>query len=376
LLTRTLMQLNAVDTGVRVDNTLTLEVPADNEGQTPAQIIALEEEMRRQIAALPGVSAVGVGMSVPLRPNQLALEVKAEGRPLEPGVPIPMAEYRGVTPDFFEAVGMKLLAGRAFSTTDRSDAGRVAILNLTLAKRLFGNEDPLGRRVAWTGQVLSAIGMKEDSWRTIVGVVNDTRDNGPNAPAPPVLYLPLAQNDIPYFPGAFVIHGDAAPQLGIQVREILNRLAPNSPVLRVTTLEQIRADNIAAERLNTILVAALGLLGLLIAAVGLAGVLSFLINQRTAEIGIRMSLGAAPSRILGMVLSDGAIMLALGTAIGLAGSLLVVRLLQGLLFGVAPRDPATLLGVTVVMAAVGLGACALPAMRAARVNPLIAMRKE
>jgi ABC-type antimicrobial peptide transport system permease subunit len=218
--------------------------------------------------------------------------------------------------------------------------------------------------------------MKEDSWRTIVGVVNDTRDNGPNAPAPPVLYLPLAQNDIPYFPGAFVIHGDAAPRLGLQVREILNRLAPNSPVLRVTTLEQIRADNIAAERLNTILVAALGLLGLLIAAVGLAGVLSFLINQRTAEIGIRMSLGAAPARILGIVLSDGAIMLALGTAIGLAGSLLVVRLLQGLLFGVAPRDPATLLGVTLVMAAVGLGACALPALRAARVNPLIAMRKE
>jgi ABC-type antimicrobial peptide transport system permease subunit len=128
--------------------------------------------------------------------------------------------------------------------------------------------------------------------------------------------------------------------------------------------------------LNTILVAALGVLGLIIAAVGIAGVLSFLISQRTAEIGIRMSLGAAPTRILGMVLGDGAIMLALGTVFGLAGSLIVVRLLEGLLFGVAPRDPTTLVAVVLVMITVGLAACALPALRAARVNPLIAMRKE
>jgi predicted permease len=376
LLTRTMMQLNAVDTGVRVDNTLTLEVPADHEGQTAAQIVTLQEEMRRRIAQLPGVSAVGVGMSVPLRPNQLMLEIKAEGRPVKSGEAIPMAEYRTATPELFEAVGMKLLTGRNFSATDRGDAGPVAILNQTLARRLFGADDPIGRRVAWTGQVLSAIGMKDDAWRTVVGVVSDTRDNGPNAPAPPVLFLPLPQNDIAYFPGAFVIHGAAAPRLGARVQQILNQLAPNSPVVRMATLEQIRAENIATERLNTILVTALGVLGLLIAAVGIAGVLSFLISQRTAEIGIRMSLGAAPSRILGMVLGDGAVMLALGTIFGLAASLLVVRLLEGLLFGVAPRDPATLVIVVLVMIGVGLSACALPALRAARVNPLIAMRKE
>jgi putative ABC transport system permease protein len=376
LLTRTLLQLNAVDTGVRTDHTLTLEVPADNEGQTPAQIVSLQEEMRRRIAALPGISAVGVGLSVPLRPNPMALEIKAEGRPVPPGQAIPMAEYRTATPELFDAIGMKMLAGRNFTATDRAEAGRVAILNQTLAKRLFGNDDPIGRRVAWTGQVLSAIGMKEDNWRDVIGVVSDTRDNGPNAPAPPVLYMPLAQNDVAYFPGAFVIHGPAAPQIGQRVQQILNQLAPNSPVVKMATLDQIRAENIAVERLNTILVAALGVLGLIIVAVGIAGVLSFLISQRTAEIGIRMSLGAAPSRILGMVLGDGAIMLALGTAFGLAGSLLVVRLLQGLLFGVAPRDPTTLLGVVLVMITVGLAACALPALRAARVNPLIAMRKE
>ena len=209
LLTRTLMRLNAVDTGVRIDNTLTLEVPADHEGQTPAQILTLQQEMRRRIAELPGVSAVGVGLTVPLRPNQLMLEIKAEGRPVEPGMPIPMSEYRAATPEYLEAIGVKLISGRNFSATDRTDGGRVAIINETLAKRLFGDDDPLGRRVAWTGQVLSVIGMQENHWRTVVGVVGDTRDNGPNADAPPVLYMPLTQNDIAYFPGAFVIHGEA-----------------------------------------------------------------------------------------------------------------------------------------------------------------------
>src|SRR5688572_19992052 len=306
LLTRTLMRLNAVDTGVRIEDTLTLEAPADHEGQSTAQIVTLQEEMRRRIAELPGVTAVGVGLTVPLRENQLKLEIKAEGRPVEPGVPIPMAEYRAATPDYFAAAGMQVVSGRNFAATDRAGSGPVAIVNQALAERLFGRDDPIGRRVAWTGQVLSAIGMKDDAWRTIVGVVNDTRDNGPDEEPPLVLFHPHAQNDLGYFPGAFVIRAAAAPTLAPRVQQIINELAPEQPVLRVATLAQIRAENLLAERLNTFLVLTLGALALVIAAVGLAGVLSFFISQRTAEIGIRMSLGAAPARILAMVLSDGA----------------------------------------------------------------------
>ena len=376
LLTRTLLRLNAVDTGVRVENTLTLEAPINQEGQSAAQILSLQEEMSRRIAALPGVSAVGVGLSVPLRPNQILLEIKAEGRPQEPGVPIPMAEYRTATPEYFDAAGMKLLTGRGFAATDRIGSGPVAILNQALAERLFGKDDPVGRRVAWTGQVLSAIGMKEEAWRTVIGVVNNTRDNGPHAPPPLVMFQPLAQYDIAYFPGAFVIRAAGASALAPRVQKIINQLAPESPILHVATLEQIRAENVAAERLNTFLVVMLGALALVIAALGLAGVLSFFISQRTAEIGIRMSLGAAPTRILTMVLGDGAVMLGLGIALGVLGALGVVRLLEGLLFGVPARDPVTLVSVMLVMIAVGLGACLVPALRAARVNPLIAMRKE
>ncbi|HSJ14841.1 MAG TPA: ABC transporter permease [Longimicrobiales bacterium] len=376
LLGRTLMLLNAVETGVELENTLTLEAPADHEGRTSEQIVTLQEEMRRRIAELPGVAVAGVGLSVPLRSNQVGLEIRAEGRPPEPGVPVPIAEYRTATPEYFRAAGMKLLAGREFAATDRQGSGGVAILNQALAERLFGSDDPIGRRVAWTGQVLPAIGMQEGNWKTVVGVVGNTRDHGPDEPPPLVMFQPLAQNDLGYYPGAFVIRGSTAPTLAPRVQQIINELAPEQPVLRVATLEQIRTENIAAERLNTFLVGTLGVLALVIAAVGLAGVLSFFISQRTAEIGIRMSLGADPRRVLGMVLGDGAVLLGIGTLLGIIGSLVAARLLEGMLFGVAPRDPATLALVTLVMITVGLGACAVPALRAARVDPLVAIRKE
>ncbi|HUH11792.1 MAG TPA: ABC transporter permease [Longimicrobiales bacterium] len=375
LLGHTLLKLNAVETGVDLEDTLTLEAPADHEGRSAAEIVALQEEMRRRMTALPGVREVGVGFSVPLRPSQVKLEVKAEGRPPQPGEPAPMAEYRTATPRFFAAAGMEVLAGRGFSDTDQAGGGRVAILNQALAKRLFGDEDPLGRRVTWTGQVLSAIGMRED-WRTVVGVVSNTLDDGPDMPPPPVLYQPLTQNDLGYFPGAFVIRAEGAPVLAPRVHEIMTELAPEQPVLRVATLAQIRQEHVAAERLNTFLVGVLGALALIIAAVGLAGVLSFFVRERTPEIGIRMSLGAAPARVLGLVLREGAVLLAAGTALGLLGSLTVARLLQGMLHDVAPTDPATLTGVVLVIAAVGIGAMAVPAVRAARIDPLVAIRKE
>jgi predicted permease len=375
LLGRTLLVLNAVDSGVKLENTLTLEAPATMEGQVPGEVVALQEEMARRIAALPGVQEVGVGLSVPLRGTLVKLEIKAEGRPLAPGEPIPFAEYRTATPDFFDAVGMRILAGRGFAATDEVGSARVAIINQALAERLFGDEDPLGRRVTWTGEVLSAIGMRED-WRTIVGVVSNTRDDGPDQPPPPTLFQPLTQNDLAYYPGAFVIRGEQAPALAPQVQRIINEMAPEQPVLRVATLEQIRQEKIAAERLNTFLVGVLGLLALIIAAVGLAGVLSFLVNERTAEIGIRMSLGADARKVLGMVLWDGARLLAAGSALGLLGSIVVTRFLQGMLYGTEAGDPRTLAGVLLVITTVGLMATAGPAIRAARVDPLEAIRQE
>lgn len=373
LLGQTLLTLNAVDPGVDVAETLTLEVPAGQE-QNPDEVVALQEEMRRRIASLPGVDVVGVGLSVPLRENMLMLEIEAENRAPVSGEPTPMAEYRTATPAFFDAAGMKVLSGRPFAGTDQVDTEPVAIVNEALARRLWGDQDPIGRRVTWTGEVLSAIGMQRQ-WRTIVGVVNNTLDNGPDAPPPPVLFQPLTQNSLGWFPGAFVIRGAGAPELAPQVQRIMNEMAPDQPVLRVATLEQIRQETIASERLNTFLVGVLGVLALAIATVGLVGVLSFFINERTAEIGIRMSLGADRRTVLGMVLWDGATLLMAGIALGLVGSVGVARLLDGMLYGVTAGDPWTLALVVGVMTAVGLGASALPAMRAARIDPLVAIRR-
>lgn len=375
LLARTLLSLNAVDTGVEEANTLTMQVPSGDEGRSPADVLKLQEGMRDRIAELPGVTAVGVGMNVPLRSSQVLLEVRAEGRPPEPGLPTPMAEYRAVTPEYFQAAGMRVLAGRGFTATDVSDAAPVAILNESLARRLFGEDDPVGQRVAWTGDVLQFIGMT-GRWQTVVGVVNDTRDRGPQEPPPPALYQPLSQNELGYFPGAFVIRAQGASTLAPQAERLVREMAPDHPVERVATLEQIREETVASQRLNAYLVGTFGLLALVIASVGIAGVLAFFVAQRTREIGIRMSLGAPRGQVLGMVLADGGRLLGAGIVLGLVGSVLVARLLEGLLFGVQPGDPMTLATVSLVMVGVGLGACAVPASRAAGVDPLVAMREE
>ena len=374
LLGRTLMRLYEVDPGVRLDGTLTMEVPLEGE-RTPAQTLALQEAMRSRLAELPGVQEVGVGWNVPLRASGVLLELKAEGRAEEPGVPRPMAEFRTATPEYFRAAGIPLLAGREFAATDRGDGQKVVILNRTLARKLFGDADPIGRRVAWTGDVLRFISLSGD-WRTVVGVVGDTRDAGPDAPPPAAMYQPMEQNDMAFFPGGFVIRAPAAAGLATQAARVVRELVPDQPVERVATLAEIREQTVAPQRLNAMLVGAFAAVALAIAAVGIGGVLAFFITQRTAEIGIRMSLGADPGRVMRMVLADGGAMLGLGIGLGLIGSILATRLLQGLLFGVPPRDPVTFLAVALLMALVGLLACALPALRAARVDPLVAMRSD
>jgi predicted permease len=375
LLGRTLMRLNAVDTGVRMENTLTLEAPIDFDGSSTEQMLGLQEETRNRLASLPGVQEVGVGLNVPLRSSPVVLEIKAEGRPEEPGVPTPRAEYRTATPEYFRAAGIPLVAGREFALTDRLQAGRVAILNEVLADRLFPDRDPIGLRVAWTGDVLQFIGMSGE-WRTVVGIVGDTKDAGPDEPPPMAMYEPLAQADLAWFPGAYIIRGSAAATLAPQATRIIRELSPDQPVERIATLDQIREETLAPQRLNAMLIGMLGILALVIAAVGIGGVLAFFVSQRTTEIGIRMSLGAAPTQVVRMVLSDGGLLLGVGIILGLVGSILPQRLLRGLLFDVAPQDPVTFTMVALSVICVGVGACALPALRAARIDPLVAMRTE
>ena len=316
----------------------------------------------------------GIGSIVPLRDNNFRLDVTAEGRPVDPDQPTPNADYRTVSPEYFRAAGIPLMAGREFSSTDRAGAGLVVILNQTLARRLFGDVDPIGQRVAWTGDVLQFIPVSGD-WRTVVGVVGDTRDAGLDAEPSPVLFQPFAAEEI--FSGSFVVRSTLDPaMLSASVVQTIRSFDPQALIENVETLEQVRDQGVAPRRVNALLVTSFGALALIIAAVGIAGVLAFSVSSRTGEIGIRMSLGADASRVKKMVLREGWVLLAGGLTLGVLGSLAASRLLAQLLYGVTPNDPVTVSVVALLMATVGTLACWLPAARAARVEPAVALKAE
>jgi putative ABC transport system permease protein len=372
LLLRTMQQLSVVASGLQTDNVLTMEVPNDFSGPVDSGVVARYDLMRQRIATIPGVTEVGLGSTAPLRAAGIMLQVKAEGRPVNPGAPVPQSEFRAASPEYFHAAGIPVLRGHPFTASDRANAAKVVILNKTLADQLFPDQDPIGRRVAWTGDVLRFIGVS-DQWRTVVGVVGDTRDGGLDAAPLPVIFEPFAQTEFPT--GAFVIRsrGDVA-NVGPAATRIIRQLAPTQPIEHIMTVTQIREESVGPRRLNATLVGTFGLLALVVAAIGIAAVLAFSVSARTNEIGIRMSLGADANRVLWMVVSEGGRLVVIGLVIGVIGSLLTARMIQGLLFGVPGRDPITLVAVLALMTIVGVIACLVPALRAARIDPAMALR--
>ena len=374
LLTRTMQQLAEVNTGLTTENVLTMEVPFDFEARKDADAKALFERMQLEVAAIPGVSEVGIGSTMPLRATEAVLDVRAEGRPLANGEAIPRADFRTVSPGFFHAAGIPLLKGRDFAETDGQNSAKVVILNKTLADRLFGDRDPIGQHVSWTGEVLKFIGLS-DEWRTVVGVVGDTKDGGLDAEPRGAMFQPMKQEAM--FGGGLVIRAQRDPAaLASAATRVVRGIVPNDPIENVLTINQIKDQSVAPRRLNAVLVSSFGVLAVIIAAVGIAGVLAFSVSARTNEIGIRMSLGADSARVQRMVLGEGGTLLCYGLFLGVAGALIGTRLIRGLLFGVAPNDPVTLVFVTVLMVLIGIAACWLPAVRAARIDPAVAIRRQ
>ncbi len=373
LLVRSMQRLAAVDPGLNPKNVLTMEVPLDFTA-TKDFVKAGQryEEMQRQLATLPGVEIVGLGSNVPLRTSQIQLELKAEARTIANGA-TPSSEYRTADAGYFRAAGMTMFKGREFTEGDNRKSDKVVILNKTLADRLFADVDPIGRRVAWTGDVLRFIGIAENDWRTVVGVVNDTKDGGLDAKPSPVTFTPVAQAEFP--PGGLVMRTQVDPNsLSTAARAIVRSIAPDQPIEHLMSLEAVRDESIGPRRLNAMLLGGFGLLALVIASIGIAAVLAFNVSARTNEIGIRMALGAAPSRVTAMILSEGGLLVGLGLAVGVIVSLALGRFIEALLFGVESRDPVTLLAVAAMMMTIGLVACWIPAARASRIDPSNALR--
>jgi len=376
LLTRTMIQLYEVDTGLETEEVLTMSVQLFNQSRMdPAADVAnkqLYSQMRTEIARLPGVKKVGLGGVMPLRSSSVRLEVKAEGQMPAPGVAVPKAEMRTADEQYFRAAGIPLKRGREFATTDVPGGARVVIINQALAEQLFHNEDPIGKRIAWTGAVLPFTPLSGD-WRTVVGVVQNTQDGGLDTKPQSAMFMPFAQELA--MGGGVVIRADSnVARLAAASTRIVRRIAPTAPIENVMTISQYKDTSISPQRLNAALISSFGIVALVMSVVGIAGVLAFSVGARTNEIGIRMSLGADGGRVQRMILREGGVLLSVGLAIGVVGAYLGARLIQGLLFGVTPDDPITLVGVIATMAVMGIGACWIPALRASRIDPAITMR--
>jgi len=378
LLVRTLGKLAAVDTGVRVDHVVTMDLPL--QGDILRQVMKQPENLARyvavrdRVAALPGVKEVALGSGSPLRPAFMDIDLAAEGVAVAPNQPTPHAGIRMVDPAYFRASGIPLLAGRAFATTDVRGAAPVVVISQSLAHRLFGEQDPLGRRVAFTGDVLK-VSPFTGEWRTVVGVVGDVHDMGLEGAPTPTVFEPFAQEFIVTATLIARTTCDPAAMQATIVRAV-HEVTPHQLIEKVRTLEAVVDESVAPRRLNAMFIIAFGMLALVIAMVGIGGVLAFSVRSRTAEIGIRMSLGADAARVRRMVLGQGGSLLGVGLVVGTVGALLATRVLRGMLFGVSPHDSVTLAAVGLLLAAVGVAACWLPAARAARVDPAVALRAE
>jgi len=363
LLLKTLVRLQAVPTGFNPHGVLAMDISLDD-NRHPAgerRAVFLKQIVQR-LGSLPSVEAAGTATTLPMA-GWTDSSVRAEGRPDQDEFYI-STDYDFVSGDFYRAMGMPLLRGRLFTERDDStSAPRVAIMNEALAGKVFPNEDPLGQRIQFHGQ----------SWE-IVGIIGSVRHRGLDRDAWEHIYLPQAFSGLQC---SLVVRTKVPPlALAETIRGEILKLDPDQPVSNVRTLEQI-VDNAAGQRrLMFVLLGLFAGAALLLAAIGLYGVMAYSVSQRTREMGIRMALGAQRGDVVLQVMRQGLKLAILGVTVGLVGAFALTRVLAHLLFGVAPRDPFTFTEVAVLLVAVALIACYIPARRATKVDPMVALRYE
>jgi len=369
---RSLIKLQNVNPGFRTENLLTvhadmafdrfpLSMPQPVRRQNQSTYWAQYEEKLR---AIPGVTQVGGGGTFPLNEAPLfTVGFRPEARPLPAGQQAPQVDFFVASPEYFTVLGQPIVAGRAFTASDTVSSQQVVIVNQSTARHYWPNENPIGKRVEGTGPA---------QMLTVVGVAADVRQQLDRAPHDEV-YLPLYQ--VPFLNTTWVIHSTLPiEQISKAVKDVSGKHDPELPVSNFRTLAEVRSSGLESRRVTTSLIGMFGLLALIITAAGIAGVVAFSVNQRTQEFGIRMALGAPRSGVLGMVVRQGLGLVAIGLVIGMAGAILLTRLLTTLLFEVEPTDALTFLAVSTVLLMVTVLACLMPARRAASVDPIVALR--
>jgi putative ABC transport system permease protein len=374
LLIKSFWLLQRVDPGFRAEGVLSASLTLPNSKYAePAQINNFHKQLLDRISTLPGVKTATIAYDHPLQSNWLD-SFQIEGRVPSSDNQSISANFVPVGPNYFDTVSVQLVAGRKFTPVDDQDHPGVAIVNESFVRHYFPNENALGQRLRpsppgriWNNERLTTF--------EIVGVVRDVKLAGLEAPSEPAYYLPASQAPLQDMTLLVRTTTDPLSIVGA-VRGAVLSIDPNQPISNVSTLEKVVDESIAQRRLNMLLMGLFGGLAMLLSAVGIYGLLSHAVTQRTQEMGIRMALGAQVSDVLELVLKQGMMLALAGEAIGLAGAFALTRLMRGLLFGVTPNDTTTFVVVAGVLGVVALLACYVPARRATKVDPLVALRYE
>ena len=374
LMLRSLVRLTTVDPGFDADGQLTFSVVMmPRKYPDESSMLSLSERLSSQLASLPGVQHAGFTTHLPLSGQNLENGFEVDGYVPANADDNPVAGMRGVSEHYFAALGVRLKAGRVFTTIDRSNSQPVAIVNEAFARRYFGGSNPIGRRLREGGY---------PNWRVVVGVISDVKHSGPAAEARPEVSLPYSQLTFGFLNawarGIYVVvRGDTpASALVTPVRGVIQSLDPDMSMNRPRALAEFASEAISQPRFRTILLSAFAVLAIALASVGIFGVLSYFVTQRTREIGIRLALGASSADILRMVVGRGLVVTAAGLAIGMIAAIPLTRSLETLLFEVRPLDAATIATVIAGLALVAGLASYLPARRALRIAPITALQIE
>jgi putative ABC transport system permease protein len=365
LMLKSFQRLTDVNPGFNTENLLTMSLGLQFVNyQDPAKQVAFFEQALQRVRSLPGVVSAGASTSLPPSYIQQGQGFEIEGRPNDPGGQPPSAIYIPATPDFLETLQIPLVSGRTITEEDTPQSPGIVVINRTLADRFFPNEDPLGRRMTLGGVM-----------RTIVGVVGDAKYQGLSVEAGPQTYVPHAQS--PYPGMRIVLRTTTEPMsLAGAVRAQIESVDPEESPTRLATMTHLLSESVAQPRFNTLLITLFALLAFVLSAIGIFGVINYDVTQRTNEIGVRMALGARSADVLRMVLRQGLMLTFFGLVAGLTGAFALTRFLSGLLFEVEPTDPVTYVLVAGVLSVVAVAACLIPARRATKVDPLVALRYE
>lgn len=370
LMIKSFWQLQKVDPGFQTDNALTLKVslPRRKYPEEPQQV-AFFQQLIDKVRSLPGVQAVGGTSLVPVSDDDFVISFEAEDQPpLQPGIG-QSANYFSVSADYFKAMGIPLLQGRLINEFDTKGSPHVAVINETLAKKTFPNQDPIGKRITFDDR------KKNPDWYEIVGVVGDVKNYGLDQTTTMQIYEPFAQQTFSFM--SLVVRTAVEPaSLTAAIRNEVLSLDKEQPISSVVTLDQLISASVAQRQFSMLLLGVFAAVAMVLAAVGIYGVLSYAVTQRTQEIGIRMALGAGRPDVLRLVFGHGMKLTGIGVGMGLVASFLLTRLMAALLFGVSATDPLTFGSITLLLVVIALLACWIPARRATKVDPMVALHYE